>query len=248
MKNHPITFVNFCVDIGRDNLPINNSIYRSFELYKAGMSENIMTILPLVLYTSEHKINIPNHRNESNFRHHFFDEQSIENEFPNFELYRTTYPITHKDEISSSLFYYSPLVVLKMKKMIDVVNENPFNSELFFWIDCFFVRGIIENEFLYDEDSFLKMSENVKNKLNDKFVILDDGRRPFGFFWGGSKKVLELVYEKYFEIFFESLPVTILTEELIFKILMERYPDLFHIEKVYDLSKYKITCQNFLLK
>ena len=71
MKNHPITFVNFCVDIGRDNLPINNSIYRSFELYKAGMSENIMTILPLVLYTSEHKINIPNHRNESNFRNHF---------------------------------------------------------------------------------------------------------------------------------------------------------------------------------
>ena len=47
---------------------------------------------------------------------------------------------------------------------------------------------------------------------------------------------------------FFGVGLKILTEELIFKILMERYPDLFHIEKVYDLSKYKITCQNFLLK
>ena len=33
-----------------------------------------------------------------------------------------------------------------MKKMIDVLRENPFNSKFFFWIDCFFVRGIIESD------------------------------------------------------------------------------------------------------
>jgi hypothetical protein len=148
MTNTPVTFVNFCVDIGRDKIDPNNTIHRSFELYKAGMYENIATKVPLVTYTSIESPTIPEHRNESNFRLRHFGLTEIENEFPNFELYRQTYPTTKRDEIESQLFYYNPLVVLKMKKIIDVIEENPFNSDYFFWMDCHFTRGILNMSFL----------------------------------------------------------------------------------------------------
>jgi hypothetical protein len=244
----PVTFVSFCVDIDRGNLSSTNSILRDFGLYKAGMIENVNTILPLVLYSSVKDIQIPSHRNESNFIHRHFDKNTIEEEFPNFELYKSVYPTTHKDELSHYLFYYTPLVVLKMKKMIDVLRENPFNSKFFFWIDCFFIRGIVEQDFLYNTEHYLKMSENLENKLGDKFILLNYTNRPFGFFWGGSVTALEKVYEKYFDIFFEFLPTKLLAEELIFKIIRERHPELMEVIEVENGSEYKLVCQNFLIK
>jgi hypothetical protein len=92
------------------------------------------------------------------------------------------------------------------------------------------------------------MYDKVKNKLGYKFVLLNFGPRPFGFFWGGNKESLKKVYEHYFEIFFEHLPTKLLTEELIFKIISERYPDLMHVIQVEHPSTYKITCQDFLIK
>jgi hypothetical protein len=248
MKKTPITFVSFSVDIDRGLIPIGNTIRRDFSFYINGMNENLKTIVPLVLYSSVKELPNFNHRNESNLRHYYFDKDSIESEFPNFELYKKHYPTSKKDEIESAMFYYSPLVVLKMKKMMDVVEQNPFNSEYFFWMDCFFTRGILDNKFLYDEEHYLKMCENVKNKLGDKFVLLNWGPRPFGFFWGGNKQALTKIYEKYFEIFFEFLPEKILAEELIFKIIMERYPELMEIVDVRNGREYKIDCQNFLIK
>jgi hypothetical protein len=251
MKTKPVTFVSFCVDIDRGLLPVSNTthtIHRSFELYKSGMYENVDTHVPLVLYSSVDDLIVPSHRNDSNFRHYSLNKELIEKEFPNFELYKESYPTTQKDEIASSLFYYTPLVVLKMKKMMEVIEDNPFDSDMFFWMDCFFLRGILEPEFLYQEEMYLKMYDNVKNKLGDKFVLLNFGSRPFGFFWGGNKESLKKVYEHYFEIFFEYLPTKLLTEELIFKIINERYPDLMHVIQLERPSNYKIICQDFLIK
>ena len=251
MKTKPVTFVSFCVDIDRGLLPVSNTthtIHRSFELYKSGMYENVDTHVPLVLYSSVDDLIVPSHRNDSNFRHYSLNKELIEKEFPNFELYKESYPTTQKDEIASSLFYYTPLVVLKMKKMMEVIEDNPFDSDMFFWMDCFFLRGILEPEFLYQEEMYLKMYDNVKNKLGDKFVLLNFGSRPFGFFWGGNKESLKKVYEHYFEIFFEYLPTKLLTEELIFKIINERYPDLMHVIQLERPSNYKLICQDFLIK
>jgi len=248
MTKKPITFISFCVDIDRGSLSEENNIKRDFSLYRVGMNENIDTIMPLVMYTSDDQLILPEHRNENNFRHHIFTKETIESEFPNFDLYKKTYPNTHKDEIATSLFYYVPLVVLKLKKIIDVINENPFGSEYFFWMDCFFTRGIVENDFLYNEESYNKMVQNVTNKIDDKFVLLNFGPRPFGFFWGGSKKALLNVYENYFDIFFEFLPKTILTEELLFKEINQRNPDLMNVIQVDRGDQYKIACQNYLTK
>lgn len=248
MNPSPVTFVSFCVDIDRGLLPFENGVHRDFVLYKSGMMDNLNTSVPLVLYTSVTELPNLNHRNENNTVVEFFDKSSIEKEFPNFESYKKYYPITRRDEIESSLFYYAPLVVLKMKKIIDVMNSNPFNSEYFFWMDCFFTRGILETDFLHHQQSYLDMYENVKNKLGDKFALLNWGPRPFGFFWGGNKAALEKVYEKYFEIFFEFLPTQLMAEELIFKTILQRYPELMHVVQVEHPSKYKITCQDFLIK
>lgn len=248
MMNTPVTFVTFCVDIDRGSIPRTNTIQRDFALYESGMMGNLNTNVPIVLYSSIKELpSLPN-RNETNFRHHYFDKKSIESEFPNFDLYKKYYETSHRDELASAMFYYTPLVVLKMKKMIDVARENPFNSDYFFWMDCFFTRGILESDFLYKEENYLKMYENVKKKLGNKFVLLNWGNRPFGFFWGGNKESLEKIYEKYFEIFFEFLPTKLLAEELIFKIILERHPELMHEVIVEPLAEYKLTCQNFLIR
>jgi len=249
MKNNLITFVTFCVDIGRGDLPLENSIHRNFELYKAGMYENINRKVPMVLFSSVEHLKVPDHRNLTNFRHIPLTKSLIENDFPNFELYREFYPVTKKDEIENSLFYYTPLVVLKMKKMIEISKLNPFDSEIFLWIDCFFTRGMLNLDFMNEENTYQMMCENVKQKLNNnKFVLLNWGSRPFGFFWGGTTQALQDMYEHYFEIFFEYLPTKLMTEELIFKEINERYPDLINMIQVENPNDYKLTCRNFMTK
>jgi hypothetical protein len=249
--NHPVTFVNFCVDIGRGNIDQSNTIYRSFDLYKQGFYENLDSYLPLITYTSIENLQIPPHRDSSNLLVKPFTVSSIENEFPNYELFKQYYDHTHKDDIATALPYYAPLVVLKLKKIIDMIEENPFNSDYFVWLDCYFARGLDPYIFL-EEDSTKAFCNSIINKFqNNKFLLLvspgldmtkiglnvdsKDAFRPFGFFWGGSKETLLKVYEKYFEVFFEYLPKTILTEEIIFFILQHRYPELFN---VVDLTSY----------
>ena len=249
MKDNIITFVTFCVDIGRGELPLNNSIHRNFELYKSGMYENINTKAPMILFSSIQDLLVPHHRNETNFRHFPLTKIIIENDFPNFELYREYYPTTKKDEIENSLYYYTPLVVLKMKKMIEISKLNPFDSEIFLWIDCFFTRGMLNLDFMNDENAYQMMCENVKQKLNNnKFILLTWGPRPFGFFWGGNIQALQNIYEHYFKIFFEFLPTKLMTEELIFKVISERYPELIYLIEVENANDYKLTCKNFMIK
>lgn len=249
MNTKPITFVNFCVDIGREKVDPSNAIHRSFELYRTGMNDNIKTILPMVVYTSVDDVTLPEHRNEKNLIIKKFNTDSIENEFPNFLLYKEFYPKTHKDELSTLMFYYAPLVVLKLKKIVDVINENQFESEMFFWMDCHFTRGILKTEFLYEQKSYLDVYENLRDKIGDKFLLFNHGHRPFGFFWGGTKNAIMNVYQKYFEIFFESLPTTILHEELIFKKIYETNPELFHFVDITEHGQnYKIAVSEYITK
>lgn len=247
MNTKPVTFVNFCVDIGRENIDPSNTIHRSFELYKAGMNDNLKTNLPIVVYTSVDEIVLPEHRNNENLIIRKFNTESIENEFPNFSVYKDTYPKTHKDELSTLMFYYAPLVVLKLKKIVDVMNENPFESDMFFWMDCHFTRGILKTEFMYEQDAYLDMYKNLQDKIGDKFLLFNHTSRPFGFFWGGTKTAIMNVYEKYFDIFFETLPTTILHEELIFKRIYETNPELFHFVDITDHGQnYKIAVSKYI--
>ena len=247
MNQKPITFVNFCVDIGRENIDPSNSIHRSFHLYKTGMEENINTNVPLVVYTSVDDVIIPNHRNENNLLIKNFTTESIDSEFPNFEKFKSTYPITRKDEIASLLFYYVPLVVLKMKKIVDIIHENPFDSEMFFLMDCHFTRGILDQSFLTDEETYLKMFENLKTKIGDKFLLFNHSNRPYGFFWGGTKESILKVYEAYFKIFFDNMENFLYTEEVIFKEIYSRNPELFHFVDITDASGlYKIAVSKYI--
>jgi hypothetical protein len=248
--NHPVTFVNLCVDIGRGHIDQSSLIYRAFDLYKQGFYENLDSYLPLVTYTSIENPQIPSHRNSSNLIIKPFTTSSIESEFPNYDLFKQYYEHTRKDEIATLLPYYAPLVVLKLKKIIDIIEENPFNSDYFVWLDCYFARGLDPYIFL-KEDSSNTFCTDVINKLqNNKFLLLygpgsDIGEigldiesknlfRPFGFFWGGNKEILLKIYKKYFEVFFEILPKSVLTEELIFFILQHRYPELFNLVDLSD--------------
>jgi hypothetical protein len=115
-----------------------------------------------------------------------------------------------------------------MKKIIDVIKENPFSSNMFFWMDSYFTRGINDFSFLMEDEKFVNMYNVLSTKIGDKFLLFNFHSRPFGFFWGGTKIAIEKVYEEYFDIFFENLPNKIMAEELIFKKIYEKNPDLFH--------------------
>jgi len=241
MKNNPITFVSFCVDIGRENLPKTSSIRREFELYKQGLRENLDTKIPFVVFTSVEDVNLPAHRNNDNLRYNIFKTENIKEEFPNFEKYEEYYPKSRKDEISTLLFYYAPLVVLKLKKIVDVINDNPFDSDMFFWMDCYFSRGMMSQEFLHNQESYIEMCQNVSKKIKNKFLVFTYSNRPLGFIFGGSIEAINTVYKKYFEIFFEYLPEKILHEEDIFLIMKQKYPEFF---EVVDLSSYSSYYKN----
>jgi hypothetical protein len=249
MKNALITFLNFCVDIGRGDIDSTYPIHRSFELYERGMYDNINTHIPLICYNSIKNLKLPSHRNDNNFKSHYFGIEEIEKEFPNFNTYKEMYDKTSKDDIEQKLFYYNPLVVLKMKKMMDVIETNIFNSDYFFWIDCHFTSGILDQSFLNNESDYLKMHENVKNKNGDKFLLFKHESRPYGFFWGGSKLAIQNVYKTYFDIYFDSLPHKLLTEELIFKQILENNPDVFNCIDISSYrGQYKIAVSEYLTK
>jgi hypothetical protein len=242
-----ITFVSFCVDIDRGSETVPEDIRRDINLYTQGMNENISSVLPLVVYTSETNINIGKHRNKENFRIYDFNKDSIINDFPNFDLYKNTYDTISKDKIESSLYLYNPLVVLKIKKIIDVIEENPFNSDYFFWIDSYFQRGINDIGFFNNEQIHNECCDNIKNIINDKFLIFNSHDRPFGFFWGGSKIAIQNVYLNYFSTYFESFPNKLLTEELIFKKLIEKSPDIFDIQNIIHYGgRYKQAVVDYL--
>lgn len=249
MKNTPITFLNFCVDIKRGEINPENPIYRNFALYERGMYDNINTHVPLICYTSVENLKLPPHRNDSNFKYHYFGIEEIEKEFPNFETYRKIYDKTSKDDIEEKLFYYNPLVVLKMKKMIDIIDNNTFNSDYFFWIDCHFTSGILDQTFLNNENDYLNMYNNIKSKNNDKFLLFKHESRPYGFFWGGSKLAIQNVYKTYFDIYFNSLPQKLLTEELLFKQILQNNPDFFNCIDISSYGgQYKIAVSEYLTK
>lgn len=227
------TFVSFCVNVGRGDVPETTPGYRHYSLYMQGLTENLDTVLPLVVY-SDFMPELPKHRNETNLKSYNFDIKSIEEEFPNFNEYVKYYNTTKKDELGTFYYYYVPLVVLKFKKIIDVINENPFNSDYFFWIDSHFTRGILNLDFLYNADKFDEINDELIETVGNKFILFYSSTRPFGFFWGGKKDVLLKIYENYFKIFFEFLPKKLLTEELIFDIMKDRYPDLFNVISLVD--------------
>ena len=226
-----ITFISFCVDIDRGKLNKNLNIYRDFEVYTRGMFENIETILPLVIFTSVEDVR----SNRDNLIITYFTKQTLIKEFPNYARYSECFNGSKKDDIIENLPLYAPLVVMKFKKMVDVINDNKFNSEYFFWVDSYFGRGI-DTKVLTDKNVFDNKTKNIGDIVGDKFLILMYKGRPFGFFWGGHKDAVLKVYESYFNVFFEHLNNEILTEELIFKIMIERYPDLLN---VVDLSSYE---------
>ena len=98
------------------------------------------------------------------------------------------------------------------------------------------------------EEDYLKMCDNVSKKLGDKFLLFNHTNRPFGFFWGGNKTAIMNVYERYFEIFFEFLPTTILTEELIFKKIYEENPDIFIFNDITNVGQnYKMAVTEYLI-
>lgn len=237
------TFVSFCVDIDCDKISRDLNIYRDFELYVRGMYENMDTALPLVIYTSFDKIK----PTRENVIINYYDKYSLINEFPRFDEYLTAYHSdAKKDFIIENLLLYAPLVVMKLKKIVDVISENPYNSEYFFWIDSYFSRGI-ESKVLTDDSYYHQYIENITNIVGDKFLLLYGFDRPFGFFWGGNKIAIQNVYYRYFEIFFEHLNQEILTEEMIFNIMIKKYPELFNVVDISSYgSMYKIGLAEYL--
>jgi hypothetical protein len=120
---------------------------------------------------------------------------------------------------------------------------------MFFWMDCHFTRGILDQSFLTDEQSYLNMYENLKDKIGDKFLLFNHTNRPYGFFWGGTKEAILKVYEEYFKVFFDNMNSFLYTEEVIFRDIYLRKPELFNFVDITEASGlYKVAVSDYITK
>jgi len=213
------------------------------------MNEEILkTDLPLVLFHSHDIENLPENRNPENLIKHTYVQEDISRDFAFFNEYKEAWekkmPV---DDASSKLLFYGPLVLLKFNKVIEVIKANPFNSEYFFWIDASFCRGVNDlSIFKQTKDKSISFCDRIVSKVSNKIIIPtpEFGSRPFGYFWGGRKKSLTEILERYQNTTLKLLKNQLPTEELVFREIIEESSELFELPKLKgetyksDLVKY----------
>ena len=228
--SHEITFVSFCVDIGRGDLPEKDTTHRAFANYVQMTHENLLTDLPLVVFCSDSTTPIPSHRNSDNCIVRTFTQNSIKSQFKLIERYLDGLNKGFEaDEAARKVPLYGPLVLLKYNKIVEIVKENPFDSKYFYWIDASFTRGMNPYILKNRSGSTSIFVEALLKKSSEKFLLpYPTGHgRPFGFFWGSSGSTLLDLLPRYEEqtllMLEEKLPI----EELVFMELEKNNPALF---------------------
>jgi hypothetical protein len=258
---YPITYISCCVDIGRGN--IIEPFKRHFSSYETGYRINLDTHLPLVSYNSVPDFFIPSHRDNNNFINKHLDKKILMDILIENKLFNSVYDRedTYKNGIVGLIKEYSPLVLMKMFMMQEVIENNPFNSEYFVWIDCQFNSGI-ELDLKVEKNCNL-FTNQLTRLIKDKFLIfkyesssiescwkmnvskfLSHNNRTqlntnmYGCFWGASKNILLKLFTSYWDIYKKLLEDNVIpTEELILNILSMEHKDYF--------NSFNIGCGNY---
>lgn len=176
---------------------------------------------------------------------HYYKYIEKMNEIISMEDYKKR--IRHPDRVECKLSEYSIIQYSKFHILDMAINENPFNSEYFFWIDAGVSRFFLDVDITkpYPGSNFMQILNNgrtFKNKffiqsrpdleyypIDDNF-IWDSSNLLSGGMFGGSKESIDNVskiLEEQFQFMLNNNCVN--NEQLALAMVWKKYPDLFCI-------------------
>jgi hypothetical protein len=247
MKN--LTIVTGLFDIGRDKL--DKGFCRTFQTYLDNFKKLLEVNVPMVIFTEE-KVEpfIWKHRHKNNTKiiikklHEFPFLKQTNKIRKNKEWYSQATWL----EISpqAKLELYNPLVMSKQFWLNDASILNYFDTDYFLWVDAGIantvgnIREKINNNFI----------QKIKSKMNKMLYVCfpyETTTEIHGFkkseidayasdevkfvarggVFGGHKRILADINDKYYQILSDTLNNGYMgTEESIFSIIAHKYPEL----------------------
>jgi FkbM family methyltransferase len=151
-----------------------------------------------------------------------------------------------KDSPQATLEWYNPIVMSKMFMLHDATIWNPFNTELFIWLDAGITNTVYENYFIQDRvldkinpflDTFLFLSypydandEIHGFKIDDMNRLSKDKVKYVcrGGLFGGTREYIHEANSDYYHLVETTLSNGLMgTEESIFTIMSYLKPDVY---------------------
>jgi hypothetical protein len=250
---------------------INREVHdkRSFETYQRWFKKTLTVPVPLVIYTEEKnrsiieeaRQNMPTmviYKNLKDFP--FF------NTYPSVEtIVKTSGQVINSNALEFTCYDYIPLVNSKFIWMLDAINNNWFNTDMFFWIDAGLSRfmqfdmslkqfnmplmaTLKQNNLLYiqvgkaDElEYILQNQKSVDESIGQNVNFMMAG------FWGGNapfvKEICELGIHLYQREYIDKNRID--NEQVLFGFILQTYKNrLFLVNNIYgkDYINYDIFC------
>ena len=249
-----ISFVTGCWDIGRDKLDNTNSNYdwkRSFETYTNRLEQLLNTGLPIIVFGDSKLKEIVDKYPNTHFIHFSQDKfyktpyyERINNIRTSKEWYDQPTAQWLKSSPQATLSLYLPIVINKIFCITEAIQQNPFQSNRFFWIDAGItkthepkiIKEMVPKLLNYDKFIFLShlyrdnteihgfLREGVHKHCNVPFVE----RIMKGFFFGGKVDKFDEILDLYHNIIDKTLNEKYLgCEETYFTIMTYQKPELF---------------------
>ena len=237
-----------------------NRTTRSYEHYIKSFRKLITFTknIPMVIYIEEgdrHIVESCREKNNTIIRIQTVDEFKTHKHFDKINNIRTNPEWVNsagwlKDSAQSTLPYYNPLVMSKIKWLNNEAQTNEFDSDYYFWVDGGLMNTVSEGYFttnMFDRitqnlNEFLFIAfpyKNVEihgfntNKMIEYANVEEINYVCRGGFFGGPQKTISNVYSLYDEMLTTSLNDGYMgTEESIFTIISYKYPNLFNINMI----------------
>jgi hypothetical protein len=250
-----VTIVTGLWNMGRGEL--QNEFSRSYEDYKQKFANLLKTPANMFIYVAaEDEDFIWQHRSKKNTFVKVMELSEFDTWFEFFnkvqEIRQNPDWFNQADWLRNSpqakLKYYNPVVMSKMFLLNNATLFNPFQTSNFFWIDAGITNTVHEGYFW--NDNVFKNLPKLTNHL-DRFILLsypyENGSEIHGFertsmakycgndpkyvcrggFFGGSKKLINLINSIYYSTLSTSLSEGYMgTEESIFTIITHLYPEI----------------------
>jgi len=251
-----ITYVTALYDLKRGE--INDSFKRSFDHYKECFSKLLkLNHINLVVYCDPSLNDFINGHNNKNIKIINRPLESFKNNFPFFDNVQKIRKSKKwqaqagwlKDSTQAVLEYYNPLVMSKHFLLNDATLFNPFNTDLFCWIDAGLANTVNLDAYLSKKvyDSFeRKLVKHLRRMLYlcfpydgkvevhgfskagmNRYAGQDTEYVARGGFFGGNKHTINKINEIYYDLLNRSLNEGEMgTEESIFTIITYQHPEL----------------------
>lgn len=256
------TLVTALYDIGRGQMEKEANNHRPFSNYLVWFKSLLQVNAPLVIFIPPTGPESGNHDLVKFIREHRPSEyptRVIVRPFSSLSLYSKRQNIkdvmTHLNHPDPRLEFHHPDYILiiysKFNFLRDVINDNPFSSDYFFWIDAGYFREEPGKEvtFTWPDSEKIRITDykfliqnnslHVTNNNPEKITNLTGAEKEYlrkcpnellACFFGGNKKIVIPIVEKCLSLLDEMLSHNLVNnEQQVLSLLIYRHPDEFLI-------------------